>query len=298
MTSLLRRARIATAALLPILAACGSETTEPGGGGPSTSAFSATVEGRAWDASGGSVTATPGGIFVMTGVEVTTSLALSMTLYHIGAPGTYPLGVGGSVPGGLAQVVAGSSGWSTPLSGAAGSVTITAVSPTRIAGTFSFVAAGATPGLTSTRTVTAGSFNLPVVGPSTLVVADNAGGKVSGTLNGTAFNASSVASVAAPTGGVLTFAGANLGQTVTVLVSEYTGVGTYTLGSGASRSIRLTNTTAPTGTWGGTNATTTGSVTVTSATTTRVRGTFTATLQQVVGTGPPVTVTGTFDLGI
>ena len=146
--------------------------------------------------------------------------------------------------------------------------------------------------------MTQGQFDVPVTGPASLVVPDNAGGKVSGTFAGVPFNASSVASVSAPASGVLTFGGANTGQSLSVIVSAYNGVGTYALGTGVSRSIRLTNTIAPTGTWGGTNATTTGTVTVTSVTATRIKGTFTATLQPVVGAGSAVTVSGSFDLGI
>lgn len=282
---------------LVLVAACG------GGGGPGNNNnagnMSASIDGAGWSATSATSSANAGGIFTITGVQVGSGTSVTMTLYSIGAPGTFPLGVGSTVAGGLASVVSGTSGWSTPLSGDAGSVTVTSVSPTRIVGSFTFTAAAVTPpGSTGNRVVTQGRFDVPVTGPATLAVPDNAGGKVSGTFAGVSFNASSVASVSAPASGVLTFAGANTGQTLSVIVSGYTGVGTYALGGGVSRSIRLTNTIAPAGTWGGTNATTTGTVTVTSVTTTRIKGTFTATLQPVVGGGSAVAVSGTFDLGI
>lgn len=281
-----------------LLSACGGNDDPAGNNGAGT--FSASIDGAAWSAGSPAAVATAGGIFTITGASAGSGTGMSMTLYHIGAPGTYPLGVGPAVPGGLASVSGGTSAWSTPLSGAAGTVTISAVSATRITGTFSYTAPLVSgTGTPATRTVTAGSFNLPVTGPATLVVAPNAGGTVSGTLAGTAFNASSIASVTAPASGVLSFAGANIAQTMTVIISEYNGVGTYALGTSSARHVRLSNTTAPTNTWGGTNATASGSVVVTSATTSRVKGTVTATLQPAPGfTGAPVTVTATFDLGI
>lgn len=274
-----------------------------GGGNPvdpgNNATFAATIDGASWSATDAKAVANAGGIFTLTGVEPGSGIGVSMTLYHIGAPATYALGVGNMIPGGMGTVVAGSSGWMTPLSGSAGTVTISAVSPTRIVGTFAFTAPPVPgQGAVGTRAVTAGRFDLPVTGPATLVVAANAGSTLSGTLAGQAFNASSIASIA-PTAGVFSFAGSNIAQTLNILISDYTGVGTYALGSGVSRHIRLTNATAPTGTWGGTNATSSGTVTITSVTASRVKGTLTATLQPAPGfTGAPVSVTATFDLGI
>lgn len=63
--------------------------------------------------------------------------------------------------------------------------------------------------------------------------------------------------------------------------------------------IRLTSSAAPAGTWGGTNATTTGTVTITSVTASRMIGSLTSTLQPVAGSsGAAVTVSATFSIGI
>ena len=299
-TATRRSTRTLLLAAFSILTACGGGGNNGPVGNNNGGNMSASIDGAGWSTSAATATATPGGIFTITGVQPASGIGVTMTLYHIGAPGTFPLGVGSTVAGGLASVVAGTSGWSTPLSGAAGSVTITAVSPTRITGTFNctapLVTGTATP---ATRVITAGTFDVPVTGPSTLTVADNAGGKVSGTLAGTAFNASSIASVSSPAAGVLTFAGSNTSQTLSIIISEYTGVGTYTLGSSTARHVRLNTLTTPANAWGGTNATASGTLTVTSATTTRVKGSLTATLQPAPGfTGTPVTVSATFDIGI
>ncbi|MCC7052955.1 MAG: hypothetical protein IT355_06770 [Gemmatimonadaceae bacterium] len=294
----LRRLEVLAVSTLT-LAACGGG----GGGGPTgggtTGSMSASIDGTSWSSTTASATATPGGIFTLTGVQAGSGVGVTMTIYHIGAPGTYPLGVGSTVAGGLASVVEGTSGWSTPLSGAAGTVTVTSVSPTRIGGSFAFTAPRVTgaSGL-ATRAITTGLFDVPVSGPATLVVPDNAGGKMTWGVGSTAHTASSIASVSAPSAGVLTFAGSNTAQTLSIIVSEYTGTGIYILGSGASRSVRLTQV-APGGVWGGTNASTTGSLTVTTATASRIIGSLSVTLQPVGGTtGGTVRVFATFDIGI
>ncbi len=262
--------------------------------------MAARIDGAAWSSSNATGAAGAGGIFTLTGVQTGSGTGVTMTLYSIGAPGTFPFGVGGTVAGGIASVVTGASNfWSTPLNGAAGTVTVTSVSPTRIAGTFSFNASPVAPQTGATRAVTAGTFDVPVTGPATLVVPANAASKLSGTFGGVAFNAATVVTVVSPATGVLTFAGSTNERTLNVIISEYTGVGTYALGTSASRNVRLSTAQAPVSAWGGTNATSSGTVTVTSATTSRVAGTISGTLQPSPGfTGTPITITATFDVGI
>lgn len=278
------------------LASCG------GGDGPAgnnTSLFAATIDGVAWTGGTAGANAGAGGNFSMTGAQAGSGTAIGLTLYAIGAPGTYPLGVGPTVAGGIGVISSGASAWSTPLNGAAGTVTITAVSPTRIAGTFAFNAPPVLQGGAQQRVVTQGRFDLPVSGPATLVVPENASNKVTGTLAGAAFNAATVVSVTSPASGTFTFAGSTLNQTINVIISGYTGVGTYALGGGAARTVALTNLASPVGSWGGTNATTSGTLTVTSATAARITGSLTATLQAAPGqTAAPVTVSVAFEIGI
>ncbi len=293
--------------ILSFLLAASILTSGCGGGGTTnpvqngSGKFKATIDGSAWNSSTSAAAASAGGIFTLVGSQVGSNVtSMSMSFYSIGAPGTYPLGVGGSVAGGIATITAAPASWSTPLSGAAGSVTITSVSATRIAGTFSFQA---TPTLgqtaTTTRVVTQGEFDLPVSGPATLSVPANAGSKLNGTVAGSAFNAATVVTVSPPSSGTLTLAGSNTSYTVNVILSGYTGVATYTLGTGATRSMQVTAT-ANNKVWGGSNATTTGTLTVTSATASRIMGSFTATLQPSVinPNEAPITLSGAFDLGV
>ncbi len=102
--------------------------------------------------------------------------------------------------------------------------------------------------------------------------------------------------------GALTACGGDSGTgpgTVNLILSGYTGVGSYTLGSGVQRTMQVTSA-PPQKVWGGSSATNSGSVVITSATSTRIKGTFTATLQpSVVNPGEaPITLTGSFELGL
>ncbi len=292
-----RLVRCAPIVFVGAAAACGGDSsTNPGPLG-NGGTMRATIDGTAFASTFSSAVAIAGGIFTITGSQGAT--AISFSLYSIGAPGTYPLGVGGSVAGGIATLSAAPSSWSTPLSGAAGTVNISAVSATRIAGTFNFSAAPIIGQTGASRAVTAGSFDVPVTGPATLVVPPNAGGKMTGTVAGNAFNAATVVTVSAPSSGTLTIAGSNNAYTVNLILSGYTGAATYTLGTGAQRTIQVT-TASPQKVWGGTSGTNAGTVTITSATSARIAGTFTATLQpSVINPGEaPITLSGTFELGV
>ena len=279
---------------------CGGSSQTGPGTTPSTSRFRATIDGAAWSSLSSTAAAGPGGNFTLIGSQVGASVtSLTLSLYSIGAPGTYPLGVSGNVVGGIGTLVTAPSTWLTPLSGAAGTVTITAISPTRIAGTFSFNAAPQT-GSGAGRVISAGEFDLPVSGPATLVVPEGAGSKITGTIAGNSFNAATIAAVSPPTQGTLTLAGANTSYTVSLIVSGYTGVGSYPLGTGVSRTLQVAAAGTPQRIWGGAGGTNAGTVVVTSATSTRIKGTFTATLGPSL-TNPseaPITVSGTFELGL
>ncbi len=292
--------RALPATLLFLVAACGggSETTSPTP--VVTQQFTATIDGAPWESLTPTAAATSTGTFTLAGLASATGTAISVTLAGISAAGTYPLGVGPSVAGGSATVTNGSSSWGTPLSGAAGTVTITTITTSRITGSFTF-AAPPLPGQsqTNTRNVTNGQFSIPVTGASTFTIPDDAASKVTGTAAGTTFNAATVTTNTSPTSGTLTFSASNTAQTLSLILTEYTAPGPYTLGTGTSHTLRLTNTGANAGTWGGTNALSAGTVTITSETASRVKGTLNATLQPAPGTtGAAVTVTLTFEVGI
>ncbi|MGQ0764579.1 MAG: DUF6252 family protein [Gemmatimonadota bacterium] len=269
----------------------------PGGGGGNAN-FTASIDGTSWTAitAATQVLGSANGTFVIVGsTGGSNPTALSLSLVNISGPGTYSLGVAAVVPGGLATITTGTAGWSTPLSGLAGTVTITAVSATRIAGTFSFVA---TPVLSASgnRNVTQGSFDLPVTSSGSVAVAPNRGSRIAGTLNGSPWNAATIVMVAAPASGVLTIGTGTNTHLFNVIISGYTGVGTYTLGTGVTRQVTLALLGTSQG-WGGPGANS-GTVTVTSANADRIQGTLNVTLQPAAGTQGVVTFTAAFDLGL
>lgn len=286
-------------AVLLLLAACGGSTTGPSGGG-NTAAFTAQIDGAAWNSLTISTSAhgSTNGTFTLIGaVTSPTQTSMSLTLWNIGAPGTYPLGVGPTVPGGTANVTTGIQTWSTPLSGAAGTVTVTAVSATKITGTFSFVATPFSGGASGNRTVAQGTFDLPVTSTGSVTVPANIGSTFGGSLGGSAWNAATVVMVTAPSSGTLTMGASNVTHNINLIISGYTGVGSYALGSGVQRSMTvfLSGTTQN---WGAFGSASTGTVTVTSASTTRIKGSYTASLAPGLGTTGTLAISGNFDVGL
>jgi hypothetical protein len=285
----------AAAVVLGLVVSCGGD----GGSGPDggDANFTAKIDGSNFTATAASTAAqiSDAGNFAIVGGSSTGS-SITMILYSIGGPGTYPLGVSGTVRGGLGTVGTSSSSFSTPLSGTAGSVTITQVSATRIAGTFNFVA-GAEPVV---RTVTDGEFDLPVTGNGSINVPDYAGSRVDGTINDVPWNAATVVMVSGPSSGTLAVGFSNLAYQINLILSGWTGVGTYTLDTGVSRQMTALATDGSLRFWGGSGGLSTGTFTVTNASATRVSGTYDVTLHPAaVGQAPgDLHLAGTFDIGI
>jgi hypothetical protein len=300
------------------IVACGGSTapaTVAGGGG----SFSASIDGTAWTADAATAEARHAqpGKYVLSGTKITgaSSLGLEIDLYNISGPGTYPLGVGDKVFGGVGWVLTAQppTYWLTPNDGASGTVTITGLTATRIAGSFSYTAPAYTivGNATGTRLVTGGSFDLPIrvtgtVGP----VATNAGGKMSAVIGGSAWNA---ANINVTTGGALKISGDNSNYLVGINLTSVTGPGSYTLTMSPLRLLTVGGpSTNPTGInccWGGwvtvVNTVPTladvGTVNITQFGNGRVVGTFGAVLAGVPNTHAPgqlVIANGSFDVGI
>jgi hypothetical protein len=272
-------------------AACGGgDGTGPGGGGGSA-AFTAKIDGQDWasDAAGlrvqGGVSQIPGYI-IITGTKVastTSYTSLVLTLAYISGPGDYPLGVNPiSTAGGIGQVVQGAGtvfeSRATPFSGAAGTVTVTTLTSTRIAGTFNYVA---TPtlgsGLTSNRTVTNGSFDVALPAGFTSVPAGNHGNTFSATLGGTAWNGATI--VGQGSGGSFGITAATDSFTVSLQPSVAVTAGNaYTIGTGAGKvTLSVVHNGGGARSWGG-QAGDVGTVVVTSLANGRAAGTFSGTL--------------------
>ena len=285
-----------TAALL-LVAGC-SDPGSPGGGGGNGGTFSAVINGQAWNPAPFTISgrASAGGQFTFSGATAA-GVALSLTFYHIGAPGTYPLGVGGTVPGGSAALSIPPAAWWTALSGNSGSVVVSTVTPSRIAGTFSFAAKPLSAGATGEKTVTQGQFDISFDTPGSITIAPNAGSTFGGTMNSQPWNAATIVTVTHPSSGSLTIGASNDTQMVNVTISGFTGPGTYALGTGVARNIQVTIP-GSSSIWGGSSAIGVGTVVVSSYTTSRVQGTYTATLPGALGTAGTVTLSGSFSVGL
>jgi hypothetical protein len=264
--------------------------------------MSATIDGASWTADVPYVTAqavaSVPGAFVISGTSVSSGaggIAILITLYNVAGPGTYALGAGQTVFGGIATIGESTAGWGTPLDGAAGTVTITALSPTRIAGTFSFTATPSVGGAAGNRVVTGGQFDLTLPGAALVPVPDNAGGRASATIDGSPFSPSTI--VVNDSGGNLIVSAGNMDRSFQIHITTFAGAGSYSLSTSAP--MRTLQVTAGTAAWG-IGGVTSGTIQVTSATATRVAGTFTATLDATAGTTAtgPIAVSGSFDVGL
>jgi hypothetical protein len=312
------RAAGAIAMIAPALlaVACGgSSTTGPGGStGKARYYMTASIDGAAWaeDDAQASITgarlAGPG-TYTIAGYSSPAATTILLTLNTIRGPGTYPLGVNFGVPGGTAQVSNTNAGWTTRLSGAAGSVTITSLTQSEIAGTFTFVANGILNApSTSTKNVTTGTFDLPVVAVQAVgPIPDNAGSTITGTLAGQPFTMATIAVTTSPTrnamgqvtGTTLIFGGSNDTQGMGAAISNVNGVGTYALTNKSPTSTM--NASLTNGSviqlWNSGTVEGAGSVTITGWSATRAKGTFSATLPGAGG-GAPVSIAGSFDVGL
>jgi hypothetical protein len=276
---------VVLAAALAVGCGGGGDGDSPGGG----AGFTADIDGKAWAAEPIGVTARAGGVpggIVVTGSQLTgsTSTSLSLSLGLITGPGTYALGVGPTVYGGNGSVGEAPLGtgaanvWTTALDGLSGSVTITTLGP-RLVGTFAFTGtADKRNALGGMRAVTNGRIDLPLQG--TLVpVRENAGSKVS-----------------------VDTSSADIG--VSLMLVGVTTPGSYPLSNVAPlRTITVGRNGGDANhcCWGLNAGGDVGTIEITSLSPTRVKGTFTGTLQPQPGkaaTTPIAVTAGSFDVGI
>jgi hypothetical protein len=144
-------------AIVLALAACGGD----GDSGSPTGAddggsFRATIDGQAWSAA---QTGAIRGEHVLSLAGATFPTQITISLVGVTAPGTYQLS-GDSTSQAKASVLIGDRAWITAAAGGSGTVTITTLTPSRAAGTFSFDAVPFVPPATGTKRVTAGQFDI------------------------------------------------------------------------------------------------------------------------------------------
>lgn len=294
---------------LGLLAACGGGDGPSGPGGGGSGPMSATVNGQGWTANAGTVAVgTSGaipGLYTISGSQVSggNARAISISLMNIPGPGTYPLGTGAHVSGGTAIYAESAGGWGTPLSGEAGSITLSTLTATRIAGTFTFVADAVTGGAVGTRSVTAGQFDVPITtAVATASVPETSMNRIGATIGGASFVASTVALQSMPAT-LFGFTSGNTRYTLSVTVQSMPGPGTYAIGAGQPARISVGGKCVEGGAqdcaWSSTSGGT-GTVTVTTMAGGRATGTFTGTIPLAAGSGAAtLSVTGgTFDIGV
>lgn len=311
--------RFATASIcLSLVAACGGggdSTTAPNTGnqnpggttGTGSARMTATIDGKAWT-SATTIALQSDAVanrYLLSGFENATTTSIVLSIGDLPGPGTYPLGTDGvTVAGGFGGVtMLNGQTWNSPFSGAAGTITITALTTAHIAGTFSFTATLTSNGATGTRTVTNGVFDIPFSSAITLrTLPDSIGSKMTATLNGQAWNAA-IAS-GQTSNGFISFSGINDKQSVLFTIAAPTTTGTFPLSYTSPYFVWAVdpNAVKPAGAqccWG--VAGDVGSITYTTLTKTRTKGTFSITLSPQPGTAARGQLTiagGTFDLGL
>lgn len=280
--------------------------------------LSASIAGAAWMAET-TVTVNrfqPGGYEIVGRSKTDPNFQISLFLFGMKTVGKYPLGTYPSVSGGYVQIFGAPAGdLISPTTGSAGEVTVTTLSTTRVAGTFSFTAVRESD---ATRVpVTNGTFDLALTDANPGAVADSAGGFFRGNVDGESFTAAAAFAYSsnAPLNRI-TVQAYNDSPTIksteiSVLLQNITTTGTYALDLAALRymSVKLhqRSRTIPAGGFSGTllgswhsqNSGSSGSVTITTLTASRIAGTLSAMIAPEPGS--PITrsisVTASFDLG-
>ncbi len=282
-----------------LVLACGGGGGDDGGpAGPGgTSNVTAKIDGTTWHGVGAAARAS-GGIYTISGAS-TGTFSLVISLYNISGTGTYGLGINATGFGGTGIVADASGGWSTPLTGMAGTITLTTLTDTRIAGTFSYTATPISGSAAGTKVVTEGSFDMTLTTAGTWNPPTAwAGSSIEATIAGAEYVAATTAVVF--NSGTLIFTGTNTTQNLSFTLQSVAGADTYLFSDAAPiRRITLTGDGASPPIWT-TDGTSGGSVIVTSLDANRIIGTFSTTLHPLAGTSAAgnVVLSGEFNLGI
>jgi len=167
-----RRQLLFLASTIAFAAACSSNSTGSGGTNDgnnnqynnATGTMTASIGGTSWTANFLTHASFSGGTLSITGESYngnsTQTRTITMAFANVSQAGTFTLSTPGDGHGGNAiMTLGGSNDWFTASTGGTGSVVVTALDGTHVAGTFEFVAIGA--GSIGNATVTNGSFNIP-----------------------------------------------------------------------------------------------------------------------------------------
>jgi len=266
--------------------------------------ITANIDGVAWSSTPSMIIAVgtagrPGSISFQGGsISGATGRSLAFNLSRIPGPGTYPLGMNiNTATGGIATTTLGSVAWTTPLSGRAGTITITEIDTERIRGTFDFTADVMASGTPQSTRFTDGRFSVPRNPEYVPATRDQEGSQMTATIAGQPFNGATIIANA-PATGQFVISASNSEYSVTMIVGPLPGPGTGPISVATPPLRRITVQRLPSGGfWGGT-AGDQGTVTIATWTATRITGSFSGTLAPSPGSpGAPLVITGaTFDV--
>jgi len=295
----MKRVRILALLVLGLFAvSCGgddSPTGTGGGGGGNNSggnSFTATIDGQPFKSDAnliqvtGNNPATRQGTLVITGYQTSTGTGINLILsFFISTPAsvTQPLGVNtGTTPGGTCSVIKGSDSWTTPLSGAAGFVTVTERTDKHIKGTFHCSTDGILPATTPpTRSVTNGAFDI-TIDSGLPPLPTGVGSTAVATLGGTPWNAATVVGLTGGAGSFSTSAdNADYSITLSPKVPVSSG-NTYNIPSDINITVINKNTTDS---WYGGTGADIGTMTINTIAANRLYANFSGTL-------PPLSASG------
>jgi uncharacterized protein DUF6252 len=159
----MRRLSTLLPGLLLVAASCGGG--DNGGTGPNAAnallngTFSASINGSAWSAAGRvAVTRGPSNSLIIGAASL--SYSMSFALVNAAGPATYSLAYTTTTLPSFVILSGSGAAWTTNTSGGTGSVIITALTASRVAGTFTFDAPPSPGQGTTTAHVTGGSFDV------------------------------------------------------------------------------------------------------------------------------------------
>ena len=145
--------RLALLAFAMVMA-CGDDGGNPPIGAGS---MSASIDGTAFSGTL-AVTASRSGTTLSIAALGSNSRQLSLNLVDVAATGNIAIGAGSAS---MAQYSSGAQAWVSNVAGGSGTVVVTTLTSTRLAGTFSFTAVpSTTTGATGNKAVTSGAFDV------------------------------------------------------------------------------------------------------------------------------------------
>jgi len=276
---------------------CGGDGGGPAGPGNNNgggNSFTAVIDGNAWTSSQVSLQLTgdagnpESSPLVISGYENASGFSVQLFLGFIGGVGSFPLGVNaGSTAGGTAQLVLAPDIWTTPFSGAAGSLEVTERTATRIAGTFAFTADALLNVLPATRTVTSGAFDL-TVSTGLPALPTQVGSTMTATIDGGAWNGATIVALN-PGAGTFSVSGSNTAYSFMVTPKQPVAAGnSYGIPSQISLSVIRTGTADSWAAIGGADI---GTWTIDSFTAAGMSGSFSGTIPGL-SVGTPLTIAG------